>query len=312
MDISEIKTQFLKLIKNEKFQRWSYFAITVASIFFILGYLVYRDREVFLNYEWEFHLLPALGSFVFYSASLVWVAGIWGGIMNSISIRKLNFLTHFQFYCVSNITKRLPGTIWYIASRVYLYRKMEMDPKVVSLASGIELIVSVMSSILVGIVFGIKTILDSNVNLYLIGILFFLCVILLHPKTYRRLTKLFKIQTSDISYSLIFTWLILYSVAWILSGILLFIIANIFTSVPIMHLGFVIGSFSVVGALSALVFFLPSNFGVTEVGLSLFLSTILPLSVAVLIAISFRLLVIFYEIVWAGALWKLLPPQTVR
>jgi hypothetical protein len=96
-----------------------------------------------------------------------------------------------------------------------------------------------------------------------------------------------------------------YVFIWIIGGILLYAIVNILYDLPVAHLGYVIGSWSIVGFLSSLLLFSPSNLGITEVGLSILLSAIMPSSIAVVIAIFARILLISYEIVWAGISYPL-------
>ena len=65
-----------------------------------------------------------------------------------------------------------------------------------------------------------------------------------------------------------------------------------------------------VGVLSVVVFVLPSNFGLTEVGLSLLLSAIMPSSLAVVVAVLTRVLMTIFSalacgmIVAATTLWR--------
>ena len=111
--------------------------------------------------------------------------------------------------------------------------------------------------------------------------------------------RLLKVEASEFSYLEILKWLITYIFAWILGGLLLFSLGNSITTIPIENLPYIIGSFGLVNLLSLAFFFLPTNLGITEVGLSLLLANIMPSSVAVVVAIAFRLVVILYEIVWA-------------
>jgi hypothetical protein len=116
-----------------------------------------------------------------------------------------------------------------------------------------------------------------------------------------RVFRIFKVAETDIKYKNILSWLFIYSLAWILGGIVLFLIGNVVTNISIQQIGYFIGGWSLVGVLSTTVFFLPTNMGITEIGLSLVLSNIMPSSIAVIIAILARLLMIFFEVIWAAA-----------
>jgi hypothetical protein len=67
-----------------------------------------------------------------------------------------------------------------------------------------------------------------------------------------------------------------------------------------------IGSWSLVGTLSFLVFFLPSNLGFSEVGWSLLLATLVPSALAVVVAVVNRIIVLIYEIVTVAGILLLI------
>ena len=307
----KIKNQILRLARNDRFQRLAFTGVLFLASILILGYLVFKERNLLLEYRWEFNVIPAIISFPLYTIALLTIVGIWGWMMNTLS-KKLSFATHFRYFAVSNVAKRLPGTIWYIASRAHFYRAEGIDPKLTSLASGMELLVSTIASILVSLVFSFTLLTESRSNLLTVTGLFIICGLLLHPRTFTWVGKLLKVEIAQLRYFTILKWIGLYCFNWIVAGCLLFTIGSSITPLPVWQLPYFIGSFSVVGALSTVVFFLPSNFGITEVGLSLFLSRILPAHVAVAIAVSFRLLVTFYDVIWAGICWKTLPRSRIK
>jgi hypothetical protein len=92
---------------------------------------------------------------------------------------------------------------------------------------------------------------------------------------------------------------VLYILIWIAGGLLLFSIGNIFIRIEVYQLPFFIGSFTLVGLLSRLLLFLPTNLGFTEISLSVLISTVLPSSFAVVIAIANRIITMCYELIWA-------------
>ena len=272
--------------------------ITILIAIAILGYLIYRERQLLLAYNWQFHPQYFALTFILYSIDLAIVALVWGWIMNTLS-KQLNYLTHFRYFSIANITKRIPGTLWYIANRAQLYKSNGIDPKLTTVASGMELAVSVLSSVVVCVIFSIPIILQYQLNPIILGIVVLLCIIVIHPRFMDWIFRLLKVEASDFSYLEILKWLITYLLAWILGGFLLFVLGNSITTIPIENLPYIIGSFGLVNLLSLAFFFLPTNLGITEVGLSLLLANIMPSSVAVVVAIAFRLVVILYEIVWA-------------
>ena len=79
----------------------------------------------------------------------------------------------------------------------------------------------------------------------------------------------------------------------------LFLTANIIYPLDNQNLWYVIGSYALVGLVGRAITFLPTNMGLQEVGYSLLLTTIMPASIGVILAVLNRVLMILYEIIWA-------------
>ena len=128
--------------------------------------------------------------------------------------------------------------------------------------------------------------------------LFFLSIAFLNPWTLSWFTNRFKkgITEYRLSYKRLTFMCIIFCFVWILGGIQLFFVGKAIYPLGFQNLGYVIGCWSIVGVLSYAFLFLPSNFGFSEVSLSLLLSTIMPSSLAVVVAILNRIQVILFEI----------------
>lgn len=282
---------------NKKSQRWfSILAILLTAG--VLGLLVYRQRQVLFEYPWRFHLVPALLSFVVFSLAMYLSALVWAWMMNTLG-KKVDLRRHLRNYTLANVTKRLPGTIWYIASRAKMYQEENIDIKLTALVSGMELAVTILSGLVVCLGFSIPIILQYHITPWILVGLFLLGCVLLHPRIMTGLFRLLKIDAGVFRYKDILRWIIVYSLIWILGGVTLFLIGNIVSELPLNSLSFVVGSWSIVGVLSSTLIFSPSNFGVTEIGLSLLLGQVVPTPVAVIVAILVRVLLILFEIAWA-------------
>ncbi len=109
-------------------------------------------------------------------------------------------------------------------------------------------------------------------------------------------------QTISLPTRSVAVWVTVEGMAASLGGVVLFGIAAQLAGVGVDFLPFAIFAYTAVGTLSLLVFFLPSNFGITEVGLSLLLTPFMPSSVAVLVAVLTRVLLITYTAIGCGAI----------
>jgi glycosyltransferase 2 family protein len=264
----------------------------------ILFFLVYRQREILVQHEWRFEPVPILLSFLIYCIALFLVVVIWASIMDSVGA-SIPVIRHFHYYSISNLAKRIPGTIWYIASRAQFYRAEDVPALYTSLASGVELLIATIAGILVSLFFAVQIIEIYELNLIWFVLALLFGMVSIHPRILDWLLRRLGADTSHFSYANLLKWLIGYILVWILGGVILFFIGNIITTIEIRYIAYIIGSWALVGVLTTVLFFSPSNLGFTEVGLSLLLSNIIPSPIAVIIAIAARIIFILYEVLWA-------------
>lgn len=263
-----------------------------------MGWLVYQQREALVGFDWQINVLPLVGTIVLYGIAL-WSAVLeWALIFWALG-DQTGFWDHFRFFCLSNLAKRLPGTVWYVIWRANLYSSVGHSTGLTSLASGIEVVVSVVSGVIVILLFAIPIILANQLGFWGILVLCILSLIVLHPKVLGWLINRFAHQSPQISYKDLFIWLILNLVNWIAGGGILFFTIAIFHPIGIDTLGYVIGAWTLVGVLSIALFFFPTNFGFNQLGISLLLSSIIPLPIAVIIAVVNRILITLFELIIA-------------
>jgi len=289
---------FVKKLWKSKFTRQ---ALSIGSILLtmgILSWLVYSQWDLLKEQLVNIRPFVLIFSFIIYACILFLTAGIWAQIMNALGHRA-PFKTHFFTYCISALGKRLPGTFWYIAWRANLYQEKGYSNRLIVLTSGIEMISTILAAMVVSIAFSIPLI--NNFTYSIIGFLIVIVatLIVLHPKVNQWVFKKLKVDFSKFSYKDLLLWTAQYALVYILVGSLLFSFGNLFSNFPIKNLSYFIGASALTGILSRLFLFLPSNFGFGEVSLSLLLSAIMPTSLAVIIAVSNRIIIIFFEILWA-------------
>jgi hypothetical protein len=273
--------------------------ILVGITVIFLGVNVYKQREVLLTYDWQFHLLPLVLAFILFSLTLFMSSMVWGFILNVIS-KKLSYKKHIYYYIISNLAKRIPGTIWYVASRTQMYSDEGITISRTTLASGLEVAFIALAGVLTVLLFSTEIIIRYHLSPIIFAIIFLVGFIVLQPKFIKWFLKLLKIDELNIDYKLVLIGLLSYLIIWILGGLLLYEIGNIVYPIPYDQIGYIIGSWVLVGTISYLFLFSPTNFGITELGISLLLSSIVPFSIAVIIAIASRILMIIFEIFWAS------------
>lgn len=281
--------------------------LSILAILFavaVLGLLLYREKDALLNYSWQIRPEAVAISFGLYFIDLLLVVLAWAQIMRSLG-SKVGFWQHFRSFSISNIAKRLPGTIWYVVWRGEIYKQDGLPVMLTALASGVEVAVSVFGGVFASILFAIPILAKYPAGIAALAALFILCLVLLHPRTLAKILKLLKSDIQFFSYKRILEWIGIYFIAWVIGGVFLFSVANIVYAIDFQYLGYVIGTWSLVGISSFLLFFLPSNMGFNEIGISLLLSILVPSSFAVIIAVFSRIIILVYEIVLAAVCWAI-------
>jgi uncharacterized membrane protein YbhN (UPF0104 family) len=281
------------------FRRWfRVFAYAAAVLFiFLLLYSGWKNRETILPFIYQADYTQLVGFvalyFVSHSAS---VAG-WLAIIYTFD-HQLDWWTHTQIYSMTQATRRLPGTLWYVGSRVVIYQQLGLNKTSILLANIIELLVLLVTASTIGLIF----LLTYNVALSAKTILaviagLVMAAVVLHPSVFNWLLKKFGApQLSDISFRRIGLWALLYSFMWITSGLMLNQLVGVFKSGAIDQTIFVIGAWTLSTTAGMLTFFLPTNFGVTELALTALLSPILPLPLAGAAANLMRFLTTLLEV----------------
>lgn len=271
--------------------------ITILT-FGILAFLFFREKEALLEFHWHFNYLPLLSSFLIFSINLILMSLVWCRIMSHLGYTS-HISFHFKVYWISNFLKRIPGTIWYVVGRAKFYETNDIPKRLTTIASGIEYAMLILSSFTVGFTFTLDILIEQQKLLWIAIIVFLIALILVNPKTIRWLFLRTRIDATSPNYKTLIGWFLVYVIVWIGNGIILFLILNTISKIDISNLFFVIGSVAFVNLMSSALFFAPSNFGVSEVTLSLLLSSILPSSVSVIVAILSRALLTFFDFIWA-------------
>lgn len=273
----------------------------------ILGLLLYRERAVLVNYDWQLRWRFLGYGFFLFTFMLIAAALLWADTMRVLG-STIPAKLHIRYYCISHVAKRLPGTVWYLASRAYLYKRNHESLRRVTVAAGLEFVVLFLAGVSVSVVAAFYSLVEiSQRNIIILVLLALLGLLLIQPQSVKWLMQ--RIDLTDLPdwrYTDMLRWLIGYALLYIIGGVVLFLIANAIVPIGVQQLAFVIGAWSLVGTLSLAVFFIPSNLGFIEVGLSLLLSTIISSSLAVLVAVLLRFVQIVYELIGVGIIVLLL------
>lgn len=268
--------------------------------------VIYWRHEDFAYFTWHFRVEYLLLSAAMFTIALLLVVWLWARLMEALG-QRLPYIVHLRYFGLANIAKRLPGTIWYIAGRAYLYRQRGVSPSIITVASGLEIITLTLASALVAIAFAgpqlIAYINSDFRTVPMITALLIISLVLVHPSLIKFIIKRVNGQEPEHlpSYGFLLIQVLLSAGVWIAGGIMFYSICASITSLDWIYLPYVIGVWALSSLLSSFMFFLPTNLGVKEVSSGLLLAAIMPWPIAVLSTIISRLVVTAYETLWAIA-----------
>ncbi|MBE2237104.1 MAG: hypothetical protein IAE81_04900 [Caldilineaceae bacterium] len=274
-------------------------AITLA----ILGYMIYQGRDTLGAYDWQINWLSILLAFVVMLITFAIVAAVWVAEMRAVG-STLPAAVHLNHYIASHLIRRLPGTVWYIAGRGYLYRQQGESARLVAVVSSLELVLLTLgASLLALILWGTEFRQLPGGYLWVLIAAVLIGALIMQPASSQwLLRRVGKIDAPPLRYSQLSCWLLAYIAAWFGSGMIFYLLAHAFAGLGTEHMLYAIGAWALIGALSTLVFFLPSNFGFTEIGISLLMSAVMPASVAVIVALAVRVTLTVFDLLAVG-LW---------
>jgi hypothetical protein len=265
------------------------------------GIALYANWTVLVNFDWQINLFALTMTFVFYVINLLLIGWGWSLIAASVSIKGTVF-EHFRIFVLSNLGKRLPGTLWYVAGRVAMYQKPETSKSTVALASGIEAVLLLNGAIVCYLAFSAFSLVPHYYIGWLLAIVL-LSAITIHPKVVALALRRFRHTDKAVTafrYRQLLIWLLIYIAGWACGGITVFWWLRALTSISWSTMPAIIAAWALAGSLSSLLIISPSGLGIREVTLVVMLSSIVPQPIAVVAAIMLRVLLTGYQAVIAG------------
>lgn len=298
--------------KAELIIRWKKLRVAVTVVIFalcfsILGYSLHKNWAALAAFQWKINYFQMALSFIFYTFDLTLAVVGWSLIVSKLAGFS-NFRKNLKIYCYSNIARRLPGVVWYIVGRAYLYEQQGIAKSVISIGSLLEMVLIILSGILTYFLFlpFLSPISVLRNPLPLI-VLLLLGLLLTHPAIFGAILQRFARAKAlyNLRYRDTLVWLGIYIVVWIVGGLVLYLGVNVFYPLPLTQLPGIIGAWTLSGVAASLVFLSPSGLGIRELTLSFLLSHYVPTPLAIVVALGMRVGLTVYEAFWAVVALKL-------
>lgn len=224
----------------------------------------------------------------------------WGWIIGTLG-NSWNWPQHFRIYCITAVTRRLPGTMWYMLGRIVMYERMGVARSITAVAGGAEFAATILGGILVALVTWPIALSGQQINPLWFAAGLLLCVLLLNPPTLRALVRRVSPRSAPLKlrYRHMVGWMLLYACVWCGGGGILYVLTNTIHPLPLAVLPTLIGVWATSGLVSMLFSFVPFGLGIQELALSALLSPFVGGPEAIVIALLMRVTLTINEVLWA-------------
>jgi hypothetical protein len=287
-----------------------YLLILSLGILVVLGIVIIRDWGRLKSFPWQFNWknLGAVAIAHYLALSTLFLG--WHQIMRCL-VKPENWRRDFQIYSFSILVRRIPFPIWYIGSRLYLYKGHQVSTSMVLSATGLETVLITISGFICYLLF-LPWYTYNYKWAYEIGGAILIIWIgggLLRPNFLIDLSNwiLRSLGQSQLNIFVtrtdLLTWGMIYLSTWLLDGFSLYLMVSAFVPKP-PSLPDILGVSTISALIAIATLALPAGLWLKELTMSALLSAWLPISVGVTISICYRLAHTFVEILWAfGGYW---------
>ncbi|MGB7055561.1 MAG: lysylphosphatidylglycerol synthase domain-containing protein [bacterium] len=233
--------------------------------------------------------------FVSYSKS-------WQKIMHALGA-PINFAQSIWMIATTQIGKYLPGKVWYMIGRVYVGKKASIEGKSLALSMVLE---TCLLHVTGGIIFLITTVIAGSYNISWIImsiILISVAIIILHPKILGPVVNFFLriLKKPEIKSTLAYHQIIQISVyffgLWIGQVIGFYFLVRAIYPIPPSYILNLASAYTLAWISGSVAIFAPGGLGVREGVMTLLLSPILPMPLAIAISFIARVWITAFEVV---------------
>ena len=273
--------------------------IIILFSLFGLSYLVFSQRDILINYDWKIDLTSLFIAVSLYVVSFLLAVFIWGKIIE-ISKPNLSYWTNLKHYSITNLGKRIPGSVWYIPLRFQHYKDQTTSKRSILIYSIIEVISIYYASVIVSAIFAHSFYKNYPFLIFIIVIVSTVFPLTVYSKSVKKILHLIinvEINFNNFFPKHIIKFIVYYIILRILGGLFLYFVIQSIFFIDSDYIFYIIGCWSLSGLWNLFLIFSPTNIGLTEIGLTFLLSSMIPTPIAVVVSIMIRIAILFIEII---------------
>jgi uncharacterized membrane protein YbhN (UPF0104 family) len=276
----------------------------VGGALLIVAVMLFQNWAELVAFQWEVNYLSAVWSLVLCIATWLLFGFNWTLMTQKLGSEQ-SLRDGMRLYYLSSVAKFIPGRIWYVASRVYVYSLKGVSKTVTSLALIIETALLILSGTIVyALAFLLSPVSHPFEGWEFLPFLIIipLVIILVYPSflitlVNSVLTRLGRARVSpNLSYRDTLLWLILYAFNWCVGGAVLYYLTNTLWAVSPSHFPVMLEGVCLSGVISLIFIVIPVGLGAREIALVYLLSPPIPMPVAIASSLVFRIWLILGEV----------------
>ena len=286
--------------KPKKIFQFIYVLLVIIALiyFFVKAYIDLKDQTFSIDY------IFLIISFILYICAFIIMVAGWSVITKKVGVN-ISLKKTWKYWVYSQMGKYIPGKIWMVTSRAYMYKKENVLIRDISYLFILENLMAITSAGLFGVI-SLAFIKSSGsitwiviASLMIITGVIFIKSNLIHFVLNKLLKIMKKGELREFNFSnfdllsifsvYIFQWL------FIISAFYFFVTA--FADIGIHQLFYVSTAITLAATLGLIAVFAPAGLGVREVTLVGILSNLMPYSLTIIISISFRVFATIVELI---------------
>lgn len=303
--------QALKSIESLPSKRWVHYFLTLTGMglaMLVIGNIVYRNWAEFQTFSWQLEPLPLIGA----GMALVIAFGLntstWYLIGRTFGSR-VGFWKDLEIYSFSTVVRRLPGVVWQLAGRTYLYHQAKTTLAVPLWGTLWELFVQFSAGM---VLMASMLVLSPQMRAEFPGGMWVLSLLIpigwfaLRPQdVISVIQRLVPKMTSEprLTRRHVAVWIGLYVLSWILGGAILYALVCALSPQTWTLFPVCVGLVATSGVLAILATPIPGGLGIREISLALLLQLYVHRPVAVAAVIMLRLWLLLGEALIASLIF---------